>query len=61
MHFINSISKADTFEYALRQGSNVWLPPKMNDIKLMHNSDDKFNVSNPATAHSWTLLTEATH
>lgn len=36
MHFINSIYKPDTFEYALRQGSELWLPPKMNDIKLTH-------------------------
>jgi len=61
MHFINSIYKPDTFEYALRQGSKLWLPPKMNDIKLRHTFDNKFNVSKPQTSHDWSLLTNATH
>jgi len=27
----------------------------------MHTYDDQFNVSNPTSAHTFTLLTEATH
>jgi len=61
MHFVNSLTRPETFEYQLRRQAKVWTDPKPTDNIFKHTRNDQYGINELKNGRKFHLLPNASY